>query len=257
MIRNWLKNLRRQFGTKSATSVLLIVATFFTDWFSRFQSWQTVILASVHKPWFPLVSRLIIIAIGVCVIVSDYRAHLKVKRHNLTSTKAEMVNILYHDDHGYFTRTVDPPRSRLAILLEVINVADPKRRIESSGKIRAQLTFRLADGWKRIFTPGTWVSQFFSWVDIGPGDTRELIIAMCSDTQEYIRNWSAVINRRDNEKDAISVDFQQDILTHAEGTVTIDLISCESGGIVASFELGFGMSLSTLSQEIKYVKQLS
>ena len=178
------------------------------------------------------------------------------KTHKLTATHAEVTPILYHDDHGYFTHTVDPPRSHLAILLEVINSPHKRRKMDSSGKIRAQITFRLGD-WVRVVSPGAWVSEFFSAVEIGPGATRELIIALCSGSVQLTRFWCAVINRRENSAEAISMGFQPDIPSHQAGTVGVDLISCESGGILASFELGLGLSPHTLTQEITYVKQLS
>lgn len=172
---------------------------------------------------------------------------------NITSTKAEMTPVLYKDDHGYFIREIAPPRSKLALVLEVINVANRKRKVYSIGKIRAQLTFRLGD-WVRVFSPGMWVSEFFSSVDIGPGETRELILAVSSG---QMGDWRAVINRRGNSGEAISVD-RQEIPMYRKGTVTIDLISCESGIVIASFEMTWGgWSIESHSLQFGNLRQLS
>jgi hypothetical protein len=189
-------------------------------------------------------------------VIAGWIVYANRKAYKLTATHSVIEPILYHDEHNYFTHTIDPPRSQLAILLEIINAPTKKRRSKSPGHIRAKITFTFG-GRAQIISPGAWVSEFFSSVEIGPGDTKELIIALSRHCVELTRFWSAVINRRANSTEAMSISYPLEIPPYQEGLVSVDLISCESGGIVASFELGIGLSPHTCTQEIKYLKQLS
>jgi hypothetical protein len=177
------------------------------------------------------------LVMGAVFGVSAHELWTRVRggKPTITSTKAEVTPLLYKDDPGHFIRYAAPPKSTLALVLGVISVANRKRKIRSIGKIRALLTFRLGD-WVRIFSPGTWVNQFFSSVDLEPGDTRELIIGLSTG---LMGDWRAVINRRSDSGDSISID-RQEIPMYRQGTVTVDLISCDSGVVIASFELDWG-----------------
>jgi hypothetical protein len=253
-VRDWV---RAQFGAKSLISTIVILASLVPDWMSRFQFWREIAISAFHKPWFPLVIRLVIILCGVAVIVSDYRAHLRAGHHNITSTKAETTPILYSATFGRFDREANPPHSKLAILLEVINIADRRKKVQGIGKVRAQIKFELGD-WHRVFAPCAWVSEYFSSVDLGPGETRELIVAMRNTAMGTWADWRAVTNRRGNSGEAISVNFQQEIAPFRDGTILVELISCDFGTVVARFELGWQQqSADGITGGVTYVKQLS
>jgi hypothetical protein len=103
------------------------------------------------------------------------------------------------------------------------------------GRVRAQITYSLG-GWERIFSPAAWVSEFLSSVDIGPGDTRNLIVAIQGTNVEGAVFWTGVINRRGQSGDAISIE-RPDISPFRNGTILVELVSCESGRILAACEL--------------------
>ncbi|HEY1730217.1 MAG TPA: hypothetical protein VGG15_00615, partial [Terriglobales bacterium] len=111
MIRKWLTVFGEKLGIKSMVSLIVLIATAFPDWMGRFQSWHEWLAEAVTKPWFGLISRLIIIAVGVVVIVSDVREHLKRGKHNIVATQFEYGPLLYQEEHGYFISRVEPPRS--------------------------------------------------------------------------------------------------------------------------------------------------
>jgi hypothetical protein len=177
---------------------------------------------------------------------------------NITSTIAGTALLLY-DDRGIFVRQTEPPKSKVAWVLEVINDAsNTKRRGGSTGKIIAKLTFRLGY-WTRVFSPGTWVSQYFSSVDIAPGETKELILALHQGQpgNPITSDWRAIINRRGDSGEAVSID-RQEIAMFGRGTILVEIISSASGKVIGSFELGWvWQSADGTTGGVTYIKQLS
>ena len=155
----------------------------------------------------------------------------------VTATKVASGPVLYHADHGYFTQEADP-RSKLAFILEVTNEPSSKRKRQRSGRIRAKLTYKLGD-WVCAISPGTWVGEFFSYVDMEPGDTRRLIVVLCF---YYPVDWRVVVNRRGNSAEAVSTNFSEMLPVFRGGTIEVDLFSCESGKVIKELEMGWRWS---------------
>jgi hypothetical protein len=230
-VRDWILG---QFGATSLVTLIVVSVSLIPDWISRFQFWRDIAVTVFHKPWFPLVARLVIILSGVAVIVADNRAHRRTGKHNIVIAGVKRVPLTYDDLKGIFI-----PRgshlSREAITVEILNPAKPRKIGRSSGRVRAQLTFRFPPE-ARLVSPVAWVGEYFSSVEIGTGESRELIIAL---GEEHDTDWRVVTNRRGNSGEAVSISFEEHIATSDDGLVTVDLISCESGNVVAEFELGW------------------
>ncbi len=237
-VRSAIKWLLAKCGAQTLVGAALFVSTFIPDCVSRFQFWRDAAVGLMHNPWFPTAARFVLAAAGVGLVVMDVRSHLKGGQHNLVVTQIERGPLLYQEDHGYFIRRAAPPLSRRSIVLVAANIAQPRKKVESVGKIRAQLTLTTWDNRVEVVSPATWVGEFFSSVEINPGETRELIIAICFGDPD----WRTVINRRGNAGEAISVNFEHEFPT-GRGTMDVAFVSCDSGTVLTRYEFQGGSGL--------------
>jgi hypothetical protein len=199
-----------------------------------------------------LVVRILVAVVGVGLIVQDVREHLKIGTHDLRITSFRRTALLYDEQRGIFNgRTGDG--QRVSIVLEVFNQVKARRVSKSTGKIKAQLRLESdASDTELIASPAAWVGEYFSSVEIGPGDTRELIIAVSFD---HTSDWRMVVNRRGDAGEAVSISFG-DIIWTTKGRFIVDFISCASGKVIQEFELGWKWE-DGLSPQILYFKPRS
>lgn len=226
-----------KFGVKSLLGAIVVVYALVPNQLSYFSFWKNAAISIVHSPWFvtwflPGLPRLCVVIVGVVIILWDYRGRITKITYNLRITRISSTQLLYNQQHGHFIRNFDPLLSQYAYLMEVINEAKPKKSVRNAGKVRAQLSFRIGDS-VQVASPGVWVGEFFSSVDFGPGETRELILALRKD----LGYWAIGFNRRGSSGEAVSTTFDQIIPKYTPGTLSVELVSSESGRIIARAEV--------------------
>jgi hypothetical protein len=230
--------VRENFGATSVLGALLAVYALVPDQISYFSFWKDVTVSFVHSHWFltsflPELPRFCVVIAGVVLILWDYTHKSNLSSYNLKLTKITSTQLQYNGQHGRFDRGLNMSLSRHAYLLEIFNVARAGKSVRNTGQVRAQLTFRVGD-WTGIASPGVWVGEHFGSVGFGPGETRELILALRNPHSGF---WSIGFNRRGNSGEAVSTTFDQIIPAIGNGVLSLDLISCESGRVIARAQI--------------------
>lgn len=257
ILRPW-EWLREKLGIRSVFGAVIAVATFFPDWESRFVWWKEELTEIAQASWFPLALRTLILLVGVGLIVFDVLQRSRKHTHHIKIMGVEAAHLEFHEAGGYYSQaTANPSRTRLAYLVNVSNTpALPGKVSKGTGKIRARLKYvfdRTAD----IVSPVAWCGEFFSFVEIEPGETRQIILALSSTVFEGgVRSWSMVVNRRGNSGDAISMHASQDIPFLQSGTILVELILCETGSLIAQSEIGWEWKNQGMSSGPTYIKHL-
>jgi hypothetical protein len=231
----WVKE---NFGATSIFGVLLAVYALVPDQISYFSFWKDVAVSLVHSHWFltsflPELPRFCVVITGVVLILWDYSHKANLSAYNLKLTKITSTQLQYNGLDGRFDRGLNMSLSRHAYLLEIFNAARAGKSVRNTGQVRAQLTFKVGD-WTGIASPGVWVGEHFGSVGFGPGETRELILALRNPHSGF---WLIGFNRRGNSGEAVSTTFDQIIPAIGNGVLSLDLISCESGRVIARAQI--------------------
>jgi hypothetical protein len=178
-----------------------------------------------------------ILLVGTGLIFSDsvqrfITKYVAARKPNIICNRISIGAIDWNEKLGYFEQKANPPDSHIAYLMEIANEALPDRKAISAGRIKAQLIFRLNNDEFRC-SPGSWVNEPLSAVELGAGDTRWLILAVGI---RFVDQWSTIANRRSTMSDPIARHYNNDLpgVLGSAGTVQVDLIGVETEQIIAT-----------------------
>jgi hypothetical protein len=109
----------------------------------------------------------------------------------------------------------------LAATVDVRNHAVGAKETASAGQVKAQMSFKLAQGTYDI-APGAWLDEPYNRVQLDVGDTRRLILAV---SEHWIRDWRMVTNKRNGPTDAVMLDYSRGFPLLAKGTLEVSIIN--------------------------------
>jgi len=195
--------------------------------------------ASIPHSWMLTV---VILVVGVALVFSEDIEGFLVQlikgkqapvRTNIVLNHMALSKLGWDAAAGCYRRPQHlPPTGRdsalFANLIHISNESIPHERINSAGKIKAQLTYTL-NGTKYAASPGTWADAPLNSVELGVGDTRYLILQLGSHLTE---DWYPVVNRRNSPEEPVATSGAFDLWPNSEGEIDLQLLN-EQGFLCA------------------------
>jgi hypothetical protein len=249
--------IREKVGARSVFGMAIAVASLVPDWKGRYDFWKDWVTKMAHETWFPAVLRVTIFGLGVGLIVWDVIKRLRKHVYRIRIVGMGSGHVLYHADHGYYSiEPAYPGRTQLAWLVDVLNMPAPPGKVsEGTGRVRANLRYKFRQ-LDNMASPMAWCGEFFSSVNIEPGETRQILLAVSPASESGMRIWNMIVNRRSNSGEAISINTSHEIPSLSKGIVTLDLISCDTGSIISSAEIGWEWGDRGVTSGPTYLKRL-
>lgn len=156
---------------------------------------------------------------------------------NISCYKILRSGISWDDTNGCFVRKPDTQHPVYGIFLEIANEVEYGKPSPAAGRVKAQIIYHFRNKHELRAAPGAWIDEPLSSVELAPGDTRWLIVAVGF---HYTQDWRVPFNRRSDRNNPVSFEYY-DIpgLLGTRGTVDVQLLSLETNKILITWTLGW------------------